>query len=231
MAASVDDDLLRQGIAALKAGRRAEARAFLAQVLRRDGQNETAWLWLGGAVDTAEEQRRCLLRALEINPHNELAKRALQRLVGEVSSMPANEATAAAPAADSSGQDRQSRLLITAGAVMVAVACILAIVVLAIGGGQEPPDVGPLYETPYVIVYGRTSCSLTRGMMDDLDARGIPYTFKSVDEGSVTRELHPRMTAAGLLDEGTYGLPVVDVSGRLMIRPSISTVVSLYNSP
>ena len=54
------DDLMKQGIAALKAGRKVEARTLLVQVLRQDRRNETAWLWLSGAVDTDAERYACL---------------------------------------------------------------------------------------------------------------------------------------------------------------------------
>jgi hypothetical protein len=74
------DDLLRQGIAACKAGRRAEARELLQQVLELDERNETAWLWLSGAVVTDEDRRVCLENVLAINPNNKMASRGLQHL-------------------------------------------------------------------------------------------------------------------------------------------------------
>jgi hypothetical protein len=73
-------DLLEQGIEALKAGRRAEARNLLAQVVHQDQYNETAWLWLSGAVDTDDERRTCLENVLTINPNNSMAKRGLESL-------------------------------------------------------------------------------------------------------------------------------------------------------
>jgi hypothetical protein len=73
-------DLLQQGIEALKAGRKAEARGLLKQVVQQDQHNETAWLWLSGAVDTDEQRRYCLEKVLEINPGNGMAQRGLERL-------------------------------------------------------------------------------------------------------------------------------------------------------
>ena len=55
-------DLLQQGIEALKAGRKAEARKLLSQVIQQGQHNETAWLWLSGAVDRDSERRFCLER-------------------------------------------------------------------------------------------------------------------------------------------------------------------------
>ncbi len=73
-------ELLEQGIAAAKAGRRSEARELLRQVTRQGGDNEKAWLWLSGAVDTDQERQRCLERVLAINPNNASAQRGLEIL-------------------------------------------------------------------------------------------------------------------------------------------------------
>lgn len=74
------DDLLKQGIAALNARRKAEARSLLTQVVEQDDRNEMAWLWLSGAVDTDEDRRVCLENVLAINPDNGLAQRGLATL-------------------------------------------------------------------------------------------------------------------------------------------------------
>lgn len=77
------DNLLKQGIAALKAGRKAEACKLLMQVVKEDKHNEIAWLWLSGAVDTDRDRCICLEKVLAINPYNELAKRGLVSLTAE----------------------------------------------------------------------------------------------------------------------------------------------------
>jgi hypothetical protein len=73
-------DLLQHGIEALKAGRKAEARTLLMQVVQRDQYNELAWLWLSGAVETDDERRTCLENVLAINPHNSVAEQGLDSL-------------------------------------------------------------------------------------------------------------------------------------------------------
>ena len=67
-------DLLRQGIAAAKAGRPQEARQALLHVTELDEQNEQAWLWLSGVVDSLEDRRVCLENVLVINPDNTYAQ-------------------------------------------------------------------------------------------------------------------------------------------------------------
>lgn len=74
------NDLLSQAKAALKEGRKAEARRLLVRLIQQDPRSEAAWLWLSGAVDRPEDRRRCLEQILAINPGNELAKRGLARL-------------------------------------------------------------------------------------------------------------------------------------------------------
>jgi hypothetical protein len=75
---------LRQGIDAAKRGDKLAARRHLQQVLIADRNNEIAWMWMASVVDTLEERRRCLERALQINPNNDRAREALKRLGGNV---------------------------------------------------------------------------------------------------------------------------------------------------
>jgi Flp pilus assembly protein TadD len=73
-------DLLQQGIALAKAGRREEARTILLQVVEMDERNESAWLWLSSVVDSDDDKAVTLENVLVINPNNEWAKRGLQLL-------------------------------------------------------------------------------------------------------------------------------------------------------
>lgn len=73
-------DLLQQGIALAKAGRRQEARDILLQVVELDERNESAWLWLSSVVDGEDDKVIALENVLTINPDNEWAKRGLQML-------------------------------------------------------------------------------------------------------------------------------------------------------
>src|SRR5215468_2363707 len=71
------EGLVQKGIAAIKAGRKAEARRLLEQAVEIDVYNEKAWLWLSAAVDTLDEQQICLANVIEINPNSEKAKKGL----------------------------------------------------------------------------------------------------------------------------------------------------------
>jgi tetratricopeptide (TPR) repeat protein len=76
-------DLLRQGIEAARAGRRAEARDFFIQVVDLDPQNQAAWLWLTGYVDDLEDKIIACENVLTINPANEKVRSYLATLLAQ----------------------------------------------------------------------------------------------------------------------------------------------------
>lgn len=84
-------ELLQQGIAAVKAGRKEEARQALLRVIELDEQNEHAWLWLSGVVESLEDRRVCLENVLAINPHNANAQAGLRWLDQQAPALPATE--------------------------------------------------------------------------------------------------------------------------------------------
>ena len=71
---------LDEAIETIKAGDKVTGRRMLADIIQADLDNEQAWLWLSGVVDSEAERRKCLKRVLEINPDNRAAKRGLARL-------------------------------------------------------------------------------------------------------------------------------------------------------
>lgn len=85
----------------------------------------------------------------------------------------------------------------------------------------------PLYDKPYIVVYGRESCGFTQQTLNDLDAANIPYEYKIVDEKAVASLLHSRMQISGI-DTRRYDLPVVDVNNNLSVRPKSSSIISGY---
>jgi tetratricopeptide (TPR) repeat protein len=89
------DGMVREGIAAYRAGRKDEARALLMRAVEIDEQNEQAWLWLSAVVDSVDEQKICLENVLAINPANERAKQGLSSL--DQKSAPAPKAPPAQP--------------------------------------------------------------------------------------------------------------------------------------
>ncbi len=76
------NDLLRQAIDLARTGDRARARALLEQVLQADEYNELAWMWMAAVAENKAQRREALEIALEINPENQSARQALERLGG-----------------------------------------------------------------------------------------------------------------------------------------------------
>src|SRR5579871_1274820 len=97
------DSLVQDGITAIKAGRKDEARRALMKAVELDEHNEQGWLWLSAVVETTEEQQICLENVIAINPNNDKARKGLAALTkgGTGTSAPAPAApTPAAPAPD-----------------------------------------------------------------------------------------------------------------------------------
>lgn len=77
-------DLLDEGIALLRAGRKDEARSKLMQVINAEERNEYAWFYLSEVVETDEDRRICLENVLAINPTNEQAETTLEALEAKI---------------------------------------------------------------------------------------------------------------------------------------------------
>lgn len=80
---NISDARVQSAVAAIKGGDHDRARSLLQEAIVQDPENDRAWLWLAVVVDTLLEQRRCLYRALSIDPDNALALEALRRLYSE----------------------------------------------------------------------------------------------------------------------------------------------------
>ena len=71
---------LQQAIDLVKRGDRQNSKKALLDFLAENPGSETAWLWLAAACETKAEKRKCLLRALQLNPGNLDAQKALANL-------------------------------------------------------------------------------------------------------------------------------------------------------
>ncbi|MBX0331532.1 PH domain-containing protein [Oscillochloris sp. ZM17-4] len=71
------DELVNQGIEALRNGDKENAQRLLMEAIRLDNRHEKAWLWLSGAVPSDDERRKCLEMVLIINSQNQAAVKGL----------------------------------------------------------------------------------------------------------------------------------------------------------
>lgn len=124
------EQLLKEGIAAARAGDKATARAKLRQVVQLDENNEKGWYWLASVVETDEERRICLGNVVVINPKNERA----QQLLEQLSAPPGGRETAA-DATNGTSPNRRT-IYIMAGVIGVA----LLLVIILFRPVPPPPE-------------------------------------------------------------------------------------------
>ncbi|GIK67103.1 MAG: hypothetical protein BroJett018_48970 [Chloroflexota bacterium] len=72
--------LLKAGIDAARGNNLIIARSIFQQVIDADPRNELAWMWLAQVSDNTEHRRQALEEVLSINPNNEKARLALDKL-------------------------------------------------------------------------------------------------------------------------------------------------------
>ncbi len=139
-------DNLQRAIAAIKAGDKKTGQQLLAQVINADPQNEAAWLWMASALDDPQEKKECLQKVLQINPDNEMAKKALAAFerprepaeLPRLEDMAPKPAQEAAPSTHLAGSRLWRLSLVALGGVAVLlVLCIGAMLVVSSLVGRE----------------------------------------------------------------------------------------------
>ena len=73
------ENQITSAIAAIKSGDHIKARSLLELAIAVDPEDDQAWQWLAVVAQDADEQHRCLYRALSINPNNETVREALHQ--------------------------------------------------------------------------------------------------------------------------------------------------------
>lgn len=74
------DDLLQQGIAAYRAGKRDEARNFFVSFIKQNPESEHGWGWMYNTSNDDATRAYCLRQMLKINPNNKKARQLLNQL-------------------------------------------------------------------------------------------------------------------------------------------------------
>jgi Tol biopolymer transport system component len=184
---------LREGVEAARRGDKLTARRLLQQVLIQDRNNEAALMWMASVMDTVAERRAYLERALQINPNNDRAREALNRLGGPSRS--------AAPSVGSTSRRVGSRstYLIAAGVVA---ALMVLIVVVSLLSAPPPPD--PVESTFAAVLRGTDTPIPTRPVptptffgiivTSDSSMVELPPTFTPTNTLPPTETLVPSAT-------------------------------------
>lgn len=82
------EDILRDAVKQIKAGKSVKARQPLIQLLRREADNAQAWYLLSFTLDDPQRQQYALLQALRVTPDFEKASARLSKLRGETIPVP-----------------------------------------------------------------------------------------------------------------------------------------------
>ncbi|MDX2077122.1 MAG: hypothetical protein SFZ02_11870 [bacterium] len=75
-----NEELLQLAVKAAKDGQKDGAKMMFRQIHTRDKRNETAIMWLAKLASSEKERISWLTKALELNPTNEAAKKALDKM-------------------------------------------------------------------------------------------------------------------------------------------------------
>lgn len=74
------EELLQLAIRAAKEGNVDSAKMMFEQILAQDKKNERAMMWMAKLAEKKSERKQWLDRVLAINPDNETARQALQKM-------------------------------------------------------------------------------------------------------------------------------------------------------
>ncbi|MCL4252424.1 MAG: hypothetical protein KJ043_01430 [Anaerolineae bacterium] len=109
-----NEDLLQLAVKAAKEGQKEGARVMFRQLHARDKRNETAIMWLAKLAPSQKERVSWLQKALDLNPTNEVAKKALEKL-------------------DYAEKSNQNKILLLFGgvAVLMIITVLVVVVILA----------------------------------------------------------------------------------------------------
>jgi len=75
-----------------------------------------------------------------------------------------------------------------------------------------------------LVVYGRSSCSACTRFKGSCEHGGLKYRFADIDVAENKAEMLRKLRAAEWFKGGKFGLPLVDVYGRMVQRPSFAEV-------
>lgn len=111
------------------------------------------------------------------------------------------------------------------------------LLLLAVGGyflyqhvhvDKEKP-LEPLYEMPYVVVYGQKQCKWTQKCLKELKEQGVDPIFENIDQQDIKMEIFPRLDAAGH-PRNQIVIPIIDVNGHILVGYELDKILNYYSS-
>ncbi len=76
------EEMMSMAVQSIKQGNRESARVMFRQVIQQDPKNERALLYMAKLANAPTERKLWLQKVLEVNPDNETAQKALQKMLG-----------------------------------------------------------------------------------------------------------------------------------------------------
>ena len=115
---------------------------------------------------------------------------------------------------------------------------LLVLLVLAVGGyflyqhvqGNSEKSLEPLYDEPYVVVYGQKQCKWTQRCLRELKEQGMATIFEDIDRQEVKMEIFPRVDAAGH-KRNQIVIPIIDVNGHILVGYELDKIRKFYYQP
>lgn len=204
------EQLLREGMAAARAGDKETARTKLREVVALDQYNEKGWFWLASVAESIEERRVCLGNVVVINPDNEKAKQMLEQISFGAFTSPFSTADDA--------QDQKTTLrtiAIVGGGVVVLL--VLVLIIFGGGGGADQP-------TPTFAVLATETPDESLRTATAAAAAAIITQTAAADLTRIARQLPPTWTPSpqptprgGFAPTALPSLPFT-LSGRLIVQ-------------
>ena len=81
---NMSDDLITQGISAVEAGDKEQARQLLGEAIRKYPDDERSWGWFYNVAENDTERLKSVKEVLRINPNNARARQLLEKLRGSI---------------------------------------------------------------------------------------------------------------------------------------------------
>lgn len=126
---------LQQAIELAQQGKRAEARLILSNLVAEYPDLEMAWLWLATVAASPEERLAALRRVVEINPANQTARAALEKLGEPLPVLP--EITSEAPETRALLKGFSAMEIAAFIGVVLIIMAALIIIAIATGSSDE----------------------------------------------------------------------------------------------
>ena len=109
---------------------------------------------------------------------------------------------------------------------------LVILVVVGVGlfkayGFYKVESLPPIYDHPYVVVYGRDSCGFTQRTRSALEEAGINFEYYSVDDKSVADTLHKRMEQSGIFQ---YGIIEIDLVNFLTLLSLVDVRTDIHKA-